>query len=368
MIRPLRSVWAMSIALTKRFFRDKVALFFTFLFPLIFLLVFGSIFGGDTAPNFDVALLNESETEVASQLLELTQQDGVFDYESVESFAVAEDKLARGELDAIIQIPSSFGSVDESVGYPTGAIDVFYDEGDQQLAATLLAVLDGVFESINSAIIDTQDPFTVNVQTLQTENLSQLDYTISGLIGFSILSLGIFSMSEGFAGDKKTGALRRMKVAPIRPWQLILATAINRVFVGILAVSLMFIMAVTVFDFEMRGDYISLFLFTIISTICLFGFGMAIGGWAKDSNQAAPLSNLISFPMMFLSGVFFPVFLMPEFLQNITQFIPLTPVVDGLRFIMTEGQTILDLGPQLAVIGAWTAIIYIVAFKVFRWE
>lgn len=100
----------------------------------------------------------------------------------------------------------------------------------------------------------------------------------------------------------------------------------------------------------------------------MFGFGMAIAGWAKDSNQAAPISNLVSFPMMFLSGVFFPVFLMPDVLQRVTAFIPLTPIIDGLRLILTEEKTILDLGPQLAVIGAWTLIIYFVAFKVFRWE
>jgi len=122
------------------------------------------------------------------------------------------------------------------------------------------------------------------------------------------------------------------------------------------------------FDFSIQGDLLSLGLFTIISTVCLFGFGMAIAGWAKDSNQAAPLSNLVSFPMMFLSGVFFPVFLMPEWLQSITRFVPLTPIVEGLRLIMTEGRTLLELGPQLAFVGGWIVIIYLIAFKVFRWE
>lgn len=203
---------------------------------------------------------------------------------------------------------------------------------------------------------------------LQTADLSRFDYTLASLIGFSILSLGIFSMSEGFTGDKKLGALRRMQVSPIKTWQLIVATALNRVLVSLLSVGAMFIVGLVLFDFNMRGDYFNFVLFTIISTICMFGFGMAIAGWAKDSNQAAPISNLVSFPMMFLSGVFFPVFLMPDVLQRVTAFIPLTPIIDGLRLILTEEKTILDLGPQLAVIGAWTLIIYFVAFKVFRWE
>jgi ABC-2 type transport system permease protein len=175
-------------------------------------------------------------------------------------------------------------------------------------------------------------------------------------------------MSEGFTGDKKSGALRRIKVAPIRTWQLIIATATNRVFIGLLSIALLFVTSLIVFDFEMRGSYANFIAFSIISLICMFGFGMAIAGWAKDATQAAPLTQIIAVPMMFLSGVFFPVFLMPEWLQSITAYIPLTPIVDGLRLILTEGKTILDLGSQLSIIAIWTILIYFLAFRIFRWE
>ena len=88
----------------------------------------------------------------------------------------------------------------------------------------------------------------------------------------------------------------------------------------------------------------------------------------ENENQSAALTNLVAFPLMFLSGVFFPRFLMPEWLQGITGFLPLTPIIDGLRMIMTEGASLLQLGPELALMGAWMVIIYTVAIKVFRWE
>jgi ABC-2 type transport system permease protein len=72
--------------------------------------------------------------------------------------------------------------------------------------------------------------------------------------------------------------------------------------------------------------------------------------------------------MMFLSGVFFPVFLMPEWLQSVTKFIPLTPIIDSIRYVVTEGKSLVDLGPQLLVIGVWIIVIYIIAFRSFRWE
>jgi ABC-2 type transport system permease protein len=363
----LRTVWALTRAFTKRYFRDKTALFFTFVFPLVFLMVFGTIFGKDSGPTFDIALINKSKTDFSSQFVSGLKKGDVFKITDTQDFAASKEALGRGEYDAIIELPETFGVINDK-NLPTGNVVVYADQGDAQLSATLAVVLQGTLDGINNQLITIEKPFTYELKPIQTSNLTSFDYTFAGLLGFSLLSLGIFSMSEGFTGDKKAGALRRMQVAPIRSWQLIVATAINRILIGIISVVLMYIVALVMFDFNMRGDYISFALFTVASITCLFGFGMAVAGWAKDGNQAAPLSNLVSFPMMFLSGVFFPRFLMPEWLQSLTAYVPLTPVVDGFRMILTEGKTILEVGPQLAVIGLWTLIIYVVAFKVFRWE
>jgi ABC-2 type transport system permease protein len=95
---------------------------------------------------------------------------------------------------------------------------------------------------------------------------------------------------------------------------------------------------------------------------------LAIGGWAKNERQAAPLSNIIVFPMLFLSGTFFPRYLMPHWLQTVTNYLPLTPVIDGLRLLTTEGKSLLDIGPQIGLIAIWFVVIYAIAFRVFKWE
>jgi ABC-2 type transport system permease protein len=100
----------------------------------------------------------------------------------------------------------------------------------------------------------------------------------------------------------------------------------------------------------------------------ILGIGLAIGGWAKNERQAAPLSNIIVFPMLFLSGTFFPRYAMPEILQKITAFLPLTPVIDGVRLLSTEGQNLTQIGSQLGLMALWTIVIYVIAFRVFRWE
>ena len=361
------AVWAMTKAFTKAYFRNKVALFFTLLFPLIFLIIFGFIFGREDAVSFEIGLVNKSETELAANFQVQAEETGIFSFQTDGNQADFETKLGRGEIDALIILPADFGVAGED-GRPTGELQLLYDRNDEQLGLSITTVLESMFDDLNQTILSTRPPLTINVQALETADLSRFDYVFAGLIGFSILSLGIFSMSEGFMQDKKSKALLRVRLAPVRSWQLVTATIFNRVIVGLIAIALMIVAGILIFNFNMRGDYFNLLIFSILALVCMLGFGTAIAGWARNANQSAPVANLVSFPMMFLSGVFFPVFLMPDWLQQITTFIPLTAIVDGLRLIMTEGQTVLSLGPQLLVITVWTAILYLIAARTFRWE
>lgn len=354
--------------LLKRFARDKVALFFTFLFPLIFLFVFGTLNRSDSDINFEVAFINRSDSEFAKRFSDETKKDKLFKINTeVTSLEQAKEKMGRGELDSIIELPKDFGEVNAQ-GIPSGELIVYYEAASPQTGQTLGSIMQQGLDRINQELTKQTDPFVVKRQSTQTANLSSFDYLFAGLMGFSILSLGIFGMANGFPVDKKAGILRRLRATPLTAGQLIMATALEYLVMGLGSIGAMYLVGLTVFDFNMRGDYISFVVFTLAGILLMFGIGLAIGGWAKNENQSAPLSNLIAFPLMFLSGTFFPRFLMPEWLQNITTYLPLTPIVDGLRYILTEGKTLLELGPELAIIGVWIIAIYLLAIKIFRWE
>ena len=130
----------------------------------------------------------------------------------------------------------------------------------------------------------------------------------------------------------------------------------------------MFAVALSVFHLKIVGNVVVLVVFLVFAIIQILGIGLAIGGWARNERQAAPLSNIVTFPMMFLSGTFFPRFMMPEWLQGLSNYLPLTPVIDGIRYIVNEGYGLTQLAPQLALMAVWTIVIYIIAFRVFRWE
>ncbi|MFZ2126081.1 MAG: ABC transporter permease [Candidatus Microsaccharimonas sp.] len=368
MKRYIIGVLVLARAYILRFFRDKTAIFFTFLFPLLFLFVFGSINSGNSDISFKIALLNHSSTSFAQTFDTQLRENETFEVVGgVTDFEDARERMGRGEIDTIIELPDTFGALNDKQ-QPSGALNVYYSEASPQSGQAVAAVMEGALDGINRELGQPEPPLTVVQKSTATANLSTFDYVFAGLLGFTLLSIGIFGLANQMPAEKKTGAFRRLRASPITAGQLVFANMIYYLLVGLISVVLMFVVAYFIFGFEMRGSWFSLVPFIILGIVSMFGFGLAIGGWAKNENQSAALTNIVALPMMFLSGVFFPRFLMPEWLQGITGYLPLTPIVDGLRMIMTEGKTLLDLGPELAIIGVWTVVVYVVAIRVFRWE
>lgn len=353
----------------RRYFRDRVALFFTVIFPLIFLAIFGGIFGKNNGTSFHVALINQSNSVFAVNFVDQAKKDKFLKIDpSTTNLDQAKDKMSRSELDAAIVLPPDFGQLKNNQ-YPSGTADVYYDQNDEQAAQTLTSILQGEFGAVNEKLVKTETPFSVKAQTTNQKGLSRFDYTFSGLLGFSILGLGVFGPVNYFPQMKKQGVLRRLHITPLRPWQFFISSVMSNAVIGLFSVAIMFLVALSpLFHFHMAGNYLELGAMVVLGVLTIFGLGLAIGGWAKNENQAAPLANIITFPMMFLSGTFFPRFLMPEWLQHVSYFLPLTPVIDGIRFVATEGKHLTQIGPQLGLMLLWTIIIYAVAFRVFRWE
>jgi ABC-2 type transport system permease protein len=270
-------------------------------------------------------------------------------------------------LDATIELPANFGNIKDGK-YPSGQAVVDYTDNSQEAAQTLTSVLQAEFSTINSKFVKTVTPLTVTSKENNEHSLNSFDYTFTGLLGFAILGSGIFGPINVFPELKKMGILRRLHTTPLRVWQYFLSTMIGNAVIGLASLAVMLVVSILVFHLKVVGNYFELAIFLAFGIIEILGIGLALGGWAKNERQVAPLGNIIVFPMMFLSGVFFPRFLMPTWLQSITNYIPMTPIIDGARLIATEGKSIFSVGPQLLVMAVWTIIIYAIAFRVFRWE
>jgi ABC-2 type transport system permease protein len=354
---------------TKRFFRDKLAIFFTVIFPLIFLFVFGGLNSGGGDVSFRVAVINQSDSTFAKDFTKSSSESKILKVDKeVTNLDQAKEKMKQSQLDATIILPPAFGDMQSGASFPSGEAKILYTQNNQQSASALSSILDAQFKSINAQFVKSETPFSVKSEQLNEKSLSPFDYTFAGLLGFAIIGMGIFGPVNVFPELKKMGILRRLSTTPLRVWQYFLATMIGQAVIGLLSLAIMFVVAITVFHLNVVGNYLELAIFLVFGIITILGIGLSIGGWAKNERQAAPLSNIAVFPMMFLSGTFFPRFLMPEWLQTISSFLPLTPVIDGIRQIATEGAHLVNVLPQLGLMALWTVVIYAIAFKVFRWE
>lgn len=351
----------------RRVFRDKTALFFTFAFPLIFLFVFGGIFGRSNGTSFKVAVVNDSKSQYARQFVDQVNNNKLYKVsDDVHSLDEAKDKMSRGQLDAAIVLPADFG--DQKGDYPGGQAQIYYTQNNEQASQALTSIMQSQFQALNAKFVSTATPFTVKATQLNLQHLTPFDYTFAGLLGFTIIGMGIFGPVNVFPELKKNGVLRRLHTTPLKVWQYFLANVVSQSTVGLLTIAIMFVIAIIVFNLNVVGNWLALIVFLILSISMILGIGLALGGWAKDERQAAPLANLVVFPMLFLSGTFFPRFLMPQWLQTVSNYLPLTPVIDGIRLIATEGKSLLQIGPQIGLVLVWMVVIYAIAFRVFRWE
>jgi ABC-2 type transport system permease protein len=217
----LYTIWAFFVVNFKRLFRDKTALFFTFAFPLIFLLVFGFA-NKHTGVSFNVAVLNESQSKVAKQTEQAIDKSKVFKVDtSLNTKSLAEEQLKRGQIDSIILLPKSFGDVKD--GLPSGQAQVIYSQNSAQAGQAVQSVLQGVFTQINAKLVTNVTPFEAVAVKSNEKSLTSFDYAFAGVLGFTILGSGIFGPINIFPELKKMGILRRLHTTPLRVWQYFLS-------------------------------------------------------------------------------------------------------------------------------------------------
>lgn len=351
-----------------RLLRDKTAIFFTFLFPLIFLFVFGTIFNNKEL-GFSIGVIDHANTEISQHFLtEIKSSKLKLKIKELDFLDQATELLKRSEVDGILELEKGFGEINPNNQKPQGTLKVLFNRGSEQAGSTLSAIFEQMMNGMNHSIGHPEAPFKVKAEAFGDSGLSNFDYTFTGLVAFSLMNMAIFGLSHALPSDKQKGVFKRLKASSLTKSQLIISHAIAYGTMTFMSLTTMIIAGISFFHFNMRGSWLLFAGFMILSILMMVGIGIAIGGWAQNENQASPVSNIVAMPMMFLSGTFIPVFLFPEWLKIISNFIPVTPIVDGARMIMTENAEFIDVLPQFGAICGWIFVIYILAIRIFRWE
>lgn len=358
--------WALFVASVLMFVRNRAAVFFSLFLPLIIMLIFGVLnFEGTTS--IQLGLVDEAHNQAGAKLI-----DGLAAFEYIEpTTGSRDDQLANlegGDLDFVLVIPSGFdpqpGQVTGLVAYASTA-----DPAQAQVGQGLLqqAVGTALFAPAGTPPGGVLGATPVSFESVQSRDLGYIDFLVPGIVGMTVMQLGLFGVAFGFVHLKRTGALRRLFATPTSPAYFLGAQVASRLIICVAQVTILFGIGIW-FGLQMFGDYLTLAAIVLLAAIIFLAVGFAIAGWAKNEDQAAPVANLISLPMMFLSGVFFPRDAMPDFLANITQFMPLTYVNQALRAVVNDGAGLTKLGPELLGMGVWAIITFVLAVRLFKWE
>jgi ABC-2 type transport system permease protein len=203
---------------------------------------------------------------------------------------------------------------------------------------------------------------------VKSRNLTYIDFLLPGVLSMSIMQMGIFGVAFGCVQLKKRGILRRLWVTPIRPSDFILGQVAMRLVVVMVQICIIIGVGVFFFDLHFLGNFLELFLVGLMGGVVFLSIGFALAGISKSEDQVAPLANVISLPMMLLSGIFFSRNNLPGVIHTITDFFPLTYLADAMRSIAIDGASLSQVGPQLLGLGIWSVISCTIAVKMFRWE
>jgi ABC-2 type transport system permease protein len=358
--------WALFMASVKMFVRNRVALFFSLFLPLVIMLIFGVLnFEGSTTVSLGV--VDEAQSDASAAFV-----DALGEYEYLEIDEGSRDAelaaLEEGDRGFVLVIPQDFApgpGAPPLVAYASNA-----DPSQAQVGQGLLqqAVAGAQVASLGGSIPDVpaiQPPVTF--ESVESRDLGYIDFLVPGIVGMTVMQLGLFGVAFGFVQLKRTGALRRLFATPTSPAYFLSAQVASRVALGYLQVAILVGIGIW-FGLQMFGSWLVLAAIIGLALLIFLAMGFAIAGWAKNEDQAAPVANLVSLPMLFLSGVFFPRDAMPELLRGITGFMPLTYVNEALRGVMNDGAALVDLGPQLLGMAVWAVIAFVVAVRLFKWE
>jgi ABC-2 type transport system permease protein len=363
----MQALLALTVANIKSYLRDRAALFWTLAFPLIFIFMFGFIFQEGGQSRLTLGWVDEDQSPAVTQLREaFAAQAGTEIVEASQDDALA--RMRQGEVDAVIVVPAGYGEAIAAGAAGTGGptqVVVYTDPSRSNLVASVYQSVQAVLGVVN---LGGRPPLVIpQPETLQTENLNFISYFVPSMLGLSVMQVGIFAAIP-LVADREKLILKRLAATPLRRWQLVGSNVLMRLLIALGQAVIIIGVGVFAFGVEIVGSLLLAGLFIALGAMAFLALGYVIASFAKTEEAANGMTSVVQFPMMFLSGTFFPLDQMPAFLQGIASVIPLTYLSDALRQVMVGGAAFAPLYVCALVLAGWLVVCFAIASRTFRWQ
>jgi ABC-2 type transport system permease protein len=345
--------------------RNRVALFFTLGLAFLFMVIFGELFGGN---NFSIsyAVVDNDHSAASGRLVAaLTGLQHVA--VTSESRSAALDDLRNNHVDVVLVIPSGFGT---ALDNPGSARVVLHPIQASQTSASA-SVGDQILAQVLNAVESNGAPTGVVLgapTTSAVNNITAIDYFLPAMLAYIILQSGINYVAIGLADLRARKVLRRLRATPLRPAQILGAQIVGGALTVVLQMLVLIVVGITLFQAKTYGSWLVAAVPMILGTAAFVGIGFLLTSAARTSESARGLASFVAFPMMFLSGIFFPITTLPSWLQTAVHVLPLTWLTDALHRVMNDGAGLADIGLDCLVLTGWAVLTFAVATWRFRWD
>jgi ABC-2 type transport system permease protein len=344
------------------YLRNKFGLFFGLIFPVILILIFGAIFAGGSSGTLYVYVDNQDNGAVSNSYLQAINGTSTVQVVTVNFTGNFTDYLSTNALPNGMQIPANF-SAQYQAGQPINV--TIYDNPSASTSAIVFQVIDAVTTQFNLQRFQGHTVIALTQSTFGSQN-KYIDFLVPGLIGFSILTSPMFSLVNISSEYKKNKLFKQLSLTPLTKMEWLISKVLFYILLTVAGFLLMVGVGFAVFGANVTLT-VGLIPFLILGPLLFASLGMLVGTVTKNPETAGVIGNIVTFPMMFLSGTFFPIAFMPTYLQTFAHVLPLFYVTDGLNNVMVYNNlpgALFD----VAVLGIITAVIFVLAVKLFKWR
>ncbi|TCZ70146.1 ABC transporter permease [Flaviaesturariibacter aridisoli] len=361
----VRAMLAITVASLRSTLKSPQAVFVGLFFPIVLIVIFGSI-GGGGGSSVDVAF--EKGTDSTTQVYQkLRHAEGLRIVPNNQPGKDIEEMLKKGRLTAILAIQKQ----------PAGApapyqLQMRFTQASAKDLVVLRPVLRDAIHELETEVFTDRTEYVQIVPHFQPgREYKMIDFLLPGMIGFSLIGASIFSIAFVFFSMRETLVLKRLYSTPIRRGYIILGESLSRVIFQLLVVLVLIAFGYFFYHFTLANGIFTLLSMLFLSFLALLvfmGFGFFIASVARNQHVIPIYANLFMFPQYFLSGTFFSRDALPAFLQPVLKALPLTALNDSMRKVAFEGASLVTCWPEILILCAWGVVVYAATVRVFRWE
>jgi ABC-2 type transport system permease protein len=353
------------------FARNRQVLFWTLFFPIFLMTMLGSFLGGGQPISVDVQLIDLDRTAASQAFVTAMQSPDLPLHTALdENLDHALAELKRGNIQLVAVIAKGYeSSLAPGRSKPAEPqITVYYDDTNLTVSQVGLPLMGQVVDGISKKVTHYEPAVTMQTKGMESLHLKYIDFLVPGIVAMMIMSNNLNGVAGQIASWRERGILRRMQSTPLRASSFIAAQITARLILNGLQAVIVLLVGSLIFGTQVNGSWLLLLLFVIIGTLAFMSIGFIIAGLAKTPESVGPIAGFLSFPMMFLGGVFFPIKNMPDFLQPLVKLLPITHLSTALRQVMNVGAGLQELWPELAILGGWTVVAFLITSYTFKWE